>query len=60
MTPELCLNPPCRSHTACGDFGYCRERNMPDRVTTPELIASRQRQVRLARLASGPQQDRNG
>ena len=52
MTPEPCLNRAkgsrCYSHTACSDFGYCRERNMidgPPHWTTPELIAERRRKV---------------
>lgn len=36
MTPEPCLRTGefsgCRSHGACADWGYCRERNMEDGV----------------------------
>lgn len=42
--PEPCLKGRCWSPTACGGWGYCRERNMEDRAApTDAQVAERQR-----------------
>lgn len=52
MAVEPCLDAPCRSPVACSGFGYCRERNAGDKITTPEMIEARRRKVLRRRHAT--------